>query len=64
MTPEQKQALTETLTRLGSPAFEVIPGEDEIPMLHIEGHFICGVLYALSLPDEQLKALIEETVQI
>lgn len=62
MTPEQEQALTEKLTRIDCSAFEVLPGEDEILMLHVNGHFIGGALYALELPDEALKALIDETV--
>lgn len=63
MTEEQEQQLTERLTQLGYPAFEVLPGEDDVLMLHIQDHLICGVLYALSLEDEQLKALIDETVE-
>ncbi len=62
MTPDQEQQLTEKMTALGYPDFEVMPGEDEILMLHSKGHLICGALYALSMPDEQLKALLDETV--
>lgn len=62
MTPEQEQALTEKLTQLGYPGFDVMPGEDAILMLHIDGHLISSVDYALSLSDETLKALIDETV--
>lgn len=64
MSEEQNKALTEKLTRIGYSAFEVLPGEDAILMLHINGLFIGGALYALDLPDEQLKALIDETVQV
>jgi hypothetical protein len=64
MTSEQEQALTEKLARLGYPDFEVLPGEDEVLMLHIQDRLICGVLHALSLPDEALKSLIDETVQV
>ncbi len=68
MTPEQEQSLTEKLTQLECPDFEIMPGEDDVLMLYIQGSFICGALYALSLPDEQLKALIipliDETVQV
>jgi hypothetical protein len=58
MTPE----LQEKLERLGYQG-EVLPGEEQIPMLFVDGRFICGLDYALSLSDEQLKALIDETVQ-
>lgn len=64
MTPEQEQSLTEKLTQLGYPTFEVMPGEDQILMLHINGRLICGALYALEMPDEKLKALIDETAQV
>jgi len=62
MTPEQEQLLIEKLALLGYPDFEILPGEEEILMLYIEDHLICGVLYALSISDEQLKALVDETV--
>ena len=62
MTPEQEQALAETMTRIGYPGFEVLPGQEDVLMLHVQTHLICGVLYALSMSDEQLKALIDETV--
>jgi len=64
MTPEQKQELNKKLTGLGYPDFQIEPGEDEIVMLRVKDLLICGALYALSLPDDQLKALIDETVQI
>lgn len=64
MTSEQEQALSEKLTSIGYPAFEMLPGEDSILMLHIADHLICGALYALSMPDEQLKSLIDETVTV
>jgi len=64
MAPEQEQELHEKLTGSGYPDFQIEPGEDEIVMLRIKGLLICGVLYALSLPDEQLKSLIDETVQV
>lgn len=63
MTPEQDQVLTDKLKALGYPDFAVQPGEDDIAMLYIDHRLICGTLYALSMPDKQLKALIEETVQ-
>lgn len=62
MTPDQEQALTEKLTSIGYPDFEIMPGEDSILMLHIDGCLVCGTLYALAMPDDQLKALIDETV--
>lgn len=63
MEGEQEQALTEKMGRIGYPDFETKPGEDEIPMLHVQDCLICGVEYALALSDEQLQALIDETVQ-
>lgn len=62
MATKQEKALAEKLTGLGYPDFETQPGEDEVLMFHVQGHFIGGALYALSMPDEQLKALIDETV--
>jgi hypothetical protein len=62
MTAEEKQALTEKLNHIGYSTFETLPGEDDVLMLHVNGSFIGGALYALSLPGEQLKALIDETV--
>lgn len=64
MTEQQEQALDEKMTRLGSPSFEVLPGQEEVLMLHVEGRLICGALYALDMQDAQLKALIDETVQV
>ncbi len=56
------QTLTEKLKRIGCPDFEVKPGEEKVMMLHIQGHLICGVSHALSLSDEDLGSLIDETV--
>lgn len=64
MTDEQGQQLTEKLTRLGYPTFEVLPGQEEVLMLHIQSRLICGALYALSMEDEQLKALIADTLAV
>lgn len=64
MDKKQEKALAEKLKRLEYPTFEVLPGEDDILMLHIQDHLICGAGYALSLSDEQLKALIDETVEV
>lgn len=63
MTPEQEQTLQEKMTSLGYPDFAVMPGEDNVLMLYVQEHLICGALYALQMPDAQLKALIDETVQ-
>lgn len=63
MTAEQEQELTDKLKRIGYPDFAVLPGEENVLMLHVADHLIAGALYALSMSDEQLKALIDETVQ-
>jgi hypothetical protein len=62
MTPEQEQILTDKMAGIGYPDFDVMPGEDNVLMLHVQGRLICGTPYALSMPDEQLKTLIDETV--
>jgi hypothetical protein len=64
MAAKQDKALAEKLARLDYPDFEVHPGEDDITMLHIDGHLICSVLYALALEDSALKALIDETLEV
>lgn len=64
MTEEQEQLLTEKLTRIGYPAFEVLPGMEDVLMLHVQDRLIGGALYALSLSDDDLKSLIDETVQV
>jgi len=56
------EELAKKLKSLGYPDFEMMPGEDAIEMLYIQGKLICGVNHALSLSDEDLKALIDETV--
>ncbi|MGA8765246.1 MAG: hypothetical protein WB562_20430 [Candidatus Sulfotelmatobacter sp.] len=55
-------SLAEKLTRIDVIGFEVLPGEDNVEMLYMQGKLICGVDYALLMGDEQLKALIDETV--
>ena len=57
--------LTAKLDRVGYPAFALrkYDGEDLI-MLYIQDCLICGLDHALSLSDESLKALIDETVQV
>ena len=67
-TEEQKQTLTETLTRLGyaETEVEIVPGtpeQGEIAMLHVNTVFISSALYALSLTDVELKALIDGAIQ-
>lgn len=66
MTPEQEQEqqLTEKLKQLGYPDFEIMPGEENVLMLYMQDRLICGVNYALSLSDEKLKGLIDETLQV
>ncbi len=58
------ETLKEKLSRLGYSNFEELPGEEDIPMLYIDDRLICGVEHALSLPDDALKALIDETVAL
>lgn len=62
MDTEQEQEFADKLRRIGYPDFDVVPGEDDILMLHMQDKLICGALYALSMPDAELKALIDETV--
>lgn len=64
MAPEQEQALHEKLTQIGYPDFDVLPGEDDILMLYIKDHLIGGVDYVLSLSDDVLKTLIDETMGV
>lgn len=59
---KQDKALKDKLAKLGYTDFETKPGEEDVPMLHVQGRHICGALYALEMPEEQLKALIDETV--
>lgn len=63
MSEEQEKALAEKMTEIGHPGFEVLPGQEDVLMLHVQEKLIGGALYALSLPDEQLKALIDETIE-
>lgn len=64
MTTEQEQTLTEKMTQLGYPDLVIMPGQEQVLMLYVHDHLICGALYALSMSDEQLKALLNETVGI
>lgn len=61
---KQDKALTEKLKRLSYTDFETKPGEEDVPMLYVQGRHICGVDYALEMPDEQLKTLIAETLEV
>lgn len=60
---QEQDPLTDKLIRIGYPDATVLPGMDEVLMLHVQGRLISSVDYALSLPDEELKVLIDETVQ-
>lgn len=66
MTPEQMQALSEKVAGWGYPEPEIKQSDDEVfedtLMLYVADRPICGALYASTMPDEQLKALINETV--
>ncbi len=55
-------ALSDKLKQIGYPDFETRPGEEKILMLYVQDHLIGSVEYALSLSDDDLKALIDETV--
>lgn len=64
MKQQGKELLTEKLTGLGYPEFEIVSEIDEVPMLYIQGCRISGVAHALALEDERLKSLIIETLEI
>jgi len=57
------KALKKKMTDLGYPDFETKPGQEDVLMLYVASRLICSVAYALEMPDEQLKALIDETVK-
>lgn len=59
---EANAELKKKLKKLGYTDFEMKPGQEDVLMLHMQGCFICSVEYALGMPSEQLKALIDETV--
>lgn len=56
--------LADKLKQIGYPDFAIAAGEEQIPMLHIMGNLIGSVEYVLSLSDNDLKALIDETVGV
>lgn len=58
MTLEQEQELTKKLERLNYPDFDILPSDEGALMIYIDGHLICSVSHALSLSDEDLKALV------
>lgn len=61
----QEQALNEKLAALEyTDGIETKLGQEDVLMLHVQDHLICSVSYALEMPSEQLKALIDETVQV
>jgi hypothetical protein len=66
MTPEQMQALSEKITEWNYPEPEIKLSDDDVfedtLMLYVAGRAICGALYASTMPDTQLQALITETV--
>lgn len=57
-----EQELLEKLTRLGYPEHTIQPGEENVPLLFIQDRLICSITYALLLSDEDLQALIKETL--
>lgn len=61
---QEPDELMEKLTRLGVSAYKVLPGIDNLAMLHIQGRLICGVELAAMLSDDELKSLIDETLQV
>lgn len=61
---EVEAELREKLTKLGYPDFEMKPGQEGVVMLHVQDRLICSVEYALDMLSQQLKSLIDETVQI
>jgi hypothetical protein len=66
MASKQEKALAEKMKGLGyvGKSVEMKPGEEDVLMLHVQDCLICGVAYALEMPDDALKALIDETVQV
>lgn len=54
----QEQELTKRLELLGYPEIQIKRGQEDVLMLFIGDHLICSVDHALSLSDEDLKALI------
>jgi len=61
---KQDKTLDEKLAALGyTDGIETKPGQEDMLMLYVQEHLICSVSYALEMSDEQLKALLDETVQ-
>lgn len=61
--PQPELELEEKLKCLDYPDFSIAPGQENILMLYMQDKLICSVNYALSLSDEDLKALIDETIE-
>lgn len=61
---EANAELKKKLKRLDYTDFETKPGQEDVLMLHVQDRFICSVEYALDMPSEQLKALIDETLEV
>lgn len=59
MTEEQDKQLEEKMSRIGYPNFDVLPGQDDILMVFVNHRLICGAGYALTVSDDELKALID-----
>jgi hypothetical protein len=65
MTAKQGKALNDKLAALGyTEGIETKPGQEDVLMLYVQGHLICSVSYALEMSDEQLKALLDETLEV
>lgn len=64
--PKQQEPdeLAQKLASLGHTTYKVLPGIDDLPMLHIKERLICGVELAAMLSDDELKDLIDETLQV
>lgn len=54
----QEQELTERLEQMGYSEIQIKRGQEDVLMLYMNEHLICSVDHALSLSDEDLKALI------
>jgi len=63
MDAEQEQELKEKM-ELAGYEFELLPGEDDVLMIHVQGRLICGARYALSMSNKWLESIIDETVGI
>lgn len=66
MTAKQdKTALTKKLADQDYTDFiELKPGLEGVQMLYVHGLHVCSVQYALEMPEEQLKVLINERLEV